>query len=120
MATVATSPRRDMPRPTAGLPSRPSGVMPAFRGSVSLPTQAPVRLAPANDDELWSAALAAAKQRALEEEEERAWAAAITRARELVADEEHEWAALRAKAQRTMGQRTIAKPRPAPRVVSWP
>jgi hypothetical protein len=117
MATAASDPRRDLPKRTGGLPSRPSGVMPAFRGSVALPARAPVRLAPAqpNDDEQWSAALAAAKQRALAEEEQRAWAAAIARARALADDEEHEWAALRAKAQTRR-----APKRPARRIVSWP
>jgi hypothetical protein len=118
MAIPATDPRDALPRRPGAAPVRPSGVMPAFRGSVSLPAPArpPLRLAPArelDDDALWSAALVAAKQRAEREEEERAWLAAMERAKALVAaQEEREWAALRARAARWSA--------PRPSVCTWP
>ncbi|HEX5661370.1 MAG TPA: hypothetical protein VFX59_29475 [Polyangiales bacterium] len=104
------------------MPARPSGVMPAFRGSVSLP--APPRVAPLNDDAAW----AAARQRALALQEEHEWAEALARAR---VEEEREWeqAIVRARAAATAEEREWAalRARVAPRrgatsrrVVSWP
>lgn len=131
MATAASDPRKAPPR-QAGIPVRPSGVMPTFRGSVPLAEPVrnppPLRVARApgveqqavgNDDELWAAALAAAKQRAEQEEEERAWAAAMERARQLAAEEEREWAALRARAAEQT-PRPQASRRPTGRVFTWP
>lgn len=114
MPTAATT----TPQSTrqGALPVRPSGVMPAFRGKVSLPAPG-LRLAKPvqNDDAEWAAAIALARQRALVEEEEREWAALQARARALAAEEEREWAALRARATPRR-----APVRPARRVVSWP
>ncbi|MET0284635.1 MAG: hypothetical protein ABW352_09205 [Polyangiales bacterium] len=119
MPPAAASPRPVTPRRPSAEPVRPSGVMPAFRGKVSLPTPslpAPsLKLAPKvdNDEALWAEALAAAKKRAEQEDEERAWQQAIARAKALTAaQEEREWAALRARA--------AAPRKPAPRLVSWP
>jgi hypothetical protein len=119
MSSVASNPRALPARRPSGEPVRPSGVMPAFRGKVSLPTPSftapPLKLAPkiANDDALWAEALAAAKLRAEADQEERAWQQAIARARaQTAAQEEREWAALRARAN--------APRKPAPRLVSWP
>jgi hypothetical protein len=145
MATAVKEPRTVSSRHEASAPARPSGVMPVFRGTVSLPTPAvvhapvsklpPLRLARAaqasglrqatparvlpSDEAEWNAALSAAKQRALVEEEERAWQAAIARAKAQVAEQEaREWAALRARAHARPAP-PIAAPRPR-RLFTWP
>ncbi|HEY6877641.1 MAG TPA: hypothetical protein VI299_06455, partial [Polyangiales bacterium] len=103
MATVVSHPHATPRREAGPLPNRPSGIMPVFRGAVSLPppvklpppAKLPLQLARAaqDDDAEWAALIAAAKER---EDEAREWEAAIARSKALIAaQEEREWARLR-------------------------
>lgn len=128
MATVVSGSHSSPSRRDPGPRTRPSGVSPRVQGSAPLPrparTPASLRLAPAtaapSEEAEWRAAFLAAKQRVLEEEEERAWQAVMARARAAAEEEEREWAALRARAAARAAPRRATQHHAAGRFHTWP